>query len=471
MDKKSLLNYISKIFNTTLLPNLMNFIRIPNTSTEFDPNWKANKLLHKASQSIITYAKTLNIKGAEITLLEDEGFTPFTLINIPSTKQNDDSSILFYGHVDKQPEGIGWDKGKSATTPIIENGRLYGRGSADDGYASFSILTAIKCCQDFGCSLPRIICIFESNEESTDEDLQHYFVKLMPFFGNISLFCCVDLGCLDYERMWVVNCIRGFVELDVIINTLGSNADSRFCKGVLPDNFMIFRKLMDLIRNEKGEILIPELVLNEDKIPTERKKELEEASKFLGDDFIKILPLYKNTKPMESKIYKLLFNNIWKVSMILKGIDGIPDNKYEGSFLSKGLIARVQLRLPPLINVNLAMEAIKKKLTQNTPFGSSVELKIYGNPDGGWNGKNFCKRTSNIFSYASEVGFGNPFSYKFGGGSVPFISYFEKNYPNTEIANIGIVGYECNEHGPNESLNIEACKKFIAAIAILLSEF
>ena len=471
MDKKSLLNYISKSFNTTLLPNLMNFIRIPNTSTEFDPNWKTNKLLHKASKSVITYAKTLDIKGAEITLLEDEGYTPFILINIPSTKQNDDNSILFYGHVDKQPEGTGWDEGKSATKPVIENGRLYGRGSADDGYASFSILTAIKCCQDFGCCLPRIICIFESNEESTDEDLKHYFNKLMPYFGNISLFCCVDLGCLDYDRMWFVNCIRGVAELDVTIKTLESNIDSRFTKGVLPDNFMIFRKLMDLIRNEKGEILIPELILSEDKIPTERKKELEEASKFLSDDFIKTLPLYKNTQPMQTNIYKLLMNNIWKVSMIIKGIDGIPDKKYEGSVLSKGLTARVQLRLPPLINGNLAMEAIKKKLTQNTPFGSLVEVKTYGDPNEGWNGKNFSKRTSNIFSYASKIGFGNTFSYKFGGGSVPFISYFEKKYPNTEIANMGIVGYECNEHGPNESLNIQACKNFIASLAILLSEF
>ena len=165
MDKNSLFKYVNKSFNSYILPNLMNFVRIPNTSTEFDPDWKENGLLLKACNSVINYAKSLNIKGAEITLLQDEGYTPFILIDIPSTRQNDTRSILLYGHVDKQPEGVGWDKDKSATKPVIENGRLYGRGTADDGYASFSVLTAIKCCQDHDCLLPRIICIFESNEE------------------------------------------------------------------------------------------------------------------------------------------------------------------------------------------------------------------------------------------------------------------------------------------------------------------
>jgi hypothetical protein len=135
MDKNSLFKYVNKSFNSYLLPNLMNFVRIPNTSTEFDPDWKQNGLLLKACNSVINYAKSLNIKGAEITLLQDEGYTPFILIDIPSTRQKDTRSILLYGHVDKQPEGVGWDKDKSATKPVIENGRLYGRGTADDGYA------------------------------------------------------------------------------------------------------------------------------------------------------------------------------------------------------------------------------------------------------------------------------------------------------------------------------------------------
>ena len=472
MDPKSIHKNISKYFDSHVLPNFMNFIRIPNSSPEYDPLWDKNDLLLKASKNIINFAKSLNLKNTEITLLKDEGHTPFILIETLSSEENDLKTILFYGHFDKQLDCEGWDKGKSSTNPIIENGRLYGRGTIDDGYALFSILTSIKFCQEFECLNSRIICIFEGSEESSSDDLHYYFNKLMPFFGNnISLFCCVDLSCLDYNKMWIVNCIRGVMDFDVKITTLNEDFDSTYSKGVIPDNFMIFRKLCDLIRNENGDFLIDELILSEDKIPKDRKKELEEASKELGEDFFKKIPLYEKTKPMDENIYKLLLNNIWKVSMIIKGIDGIPDKKEEGNFMLKSLSARIQMRIPPLLSGEKAFEAIKKKFTENTPFNSKVEVNLIGNVDEGWNDEKFSERSKNIFNYASKVGFGNNAGFKFDGGSVPFIEYFGKKYPNSQIANLGIRGLECNEHGPNESVDLEACKKFIVSCVILISEF
>ena len=173
---------------------------------------------------------------------------------------------------------------------------------------------------------------------------------------------------------------------------------------------------------------------------------------------------------MKDNIYNLLLNNIWKVSMIIKGIDGIPDKKYEGNILSKGLKARIQMRIPPLLNGKKAFEAIKKKFTENTPFNTKVEVEIFGIDDG-WNDINFSQRSKNVFNYVSKIGFGNDVGFKFDGGSVPFIQYFQSKYPKSQIANLGIRGYECNEHGPNESVDLDACKKFIASLVILISEY
>ena len=55
---------------------------------------------------------------------------------------------MFYGHFDKQPHMSGWDEGLSATNPVIKNGKLYGRGGADDGYSIFVFMAAIKIIQD-----------------------------------------------------------------------------------------------------------------------------------------------------------------------------------------------------------------------------------------------------------------------------------------------------------------------------------
>ena len=103
MEPKTLHETISKIFNTTTLPNLMNFIRIPNTSPEFDPEWDKNNLLLKASKLIITFIKTLQLKNTEITLLKDENHTPFILTETKSSKEKEKNTILFYAHIDKQP--------------------------------------------------------------------------------------------------------------------------------------------------------------------------------------------------------------------------------------------------------------------------------------------------------------------------------------------------------------------------------
>ncbi len=156
MDKKSFEKYIEKIFSFNTLPYLMDFIRIPNLSPDFDYNWNINGLLDKAANFIMSYIQSLEIKNAKINLIKDKGYTPLIFIDIDSSRQNDSRTILFYAHFDKQPHGIGWDENKGPTKPIIENNHLYGRDTPYDGYAIFSILTSIKACQDFNCPLPRI---------------------------------------------------------------------------------------------------------------------------------------------------------------------------------------------------------------------------------------------------------------------------------------------------------------------------
>ena len=75
-------------------------------------------------------------------------------------------TVLCYAHMDKQPWGEGWDEDKKPTEPVIQNGKLYGRGGADDGYGTYSALCAIKACQDNGLPHPRVYIFVEGAEES-----------------------------------------------------------------------------------------------------------------------------------------------------------------------------------------------------------------------------------------------------------------------------------------------------------------
>ena len=127
------------------------------------------------------------------------------------------------------------------------------------------------------------------------------------------------------------------------------------------------------------------------------------------------------------------------------------------------------MRLPPGINENESMNALKKTINDNIYFGAQVSIgKIDYNQ--GWYLNNLSEKTQKILNKGSLEFFGNEIIYKGDGRSIPFITYFQTKYPNTDIICTGILGADSFEHGPNENLNIEACKKMILVLCYFLSE-
>ena len=470
MDTNSLKKYIEKQFTLNVLPNLMNFIRIPNLSPLFDPNWNKNGLLLKAANLIVSYAKSLNIKNAEINLLQDSPYTPLIFIDIPASRQNDERTILFYAHYDKQPYGTGWDEDKSPTNPVIIDGHLYGRGSADDGYASFSILTAIKTCQEYNCPMPRICCIFEGAEESRDVDLKYYFNKLMPVLGqNIIAFIPLDAGCSDYNRLWMTNSLRGYFDFDVNIETL--QQESHYgpeASGIIAENLFLVRKLYDgIIDSTNGEFKLEEFKV--DQIPAIIEEQMQKEIEVVGEDYIKNIPLYDGVSPLKNDVRELMINNRWKPTCNILGMDNCPKMEDRGFGVNPSIKVHFSMRVPPLINKDKAIDALKIALTSNTFFGAKVSLGYYEFGEGTVLA-NMTNRTKNVLNKASLEFFGNEMIFNGGGGSIPFITYFKSFYPNTDIICTGVLGSDSHEHGPNENLNIEACKKMICVLCYFLSE-
>ena len=470
MDTNSLKKYIEKQFTLNVLPNLMNFIRIPNLSPLFDPNWNKNGLLLKAANLIVSYAKSLNIKNAEINLLQDSPYTPLIFIDIPASRQNDERTVLFYAHYDKQPYGTGWDEDKSPTNPVIIDGHLYGRGSADDGYASFSILTAIKTCQEYNCPMPRICCIFEGAEESRDVDLKYYFNKLMPVLGqNIIAFIPLDAGCSDYNRLWMTNSLRGYFDFDVNIETL--QQESHYgpeASGIIAENLFLVRKLYDgIIDSTNGEFKLEEFKV--DQIPSIIEEQMQKEIEVVGEDYIKNIPLYDGVSPLKNDVRELMINNRWKPTCNILGMDNCPKMEDRGFGVNPSIKVHFSMRVPPLINKDKAIDALKIALTSNTFFGAKVSLGYYEFGEGTVLA-NMTNRTKNVLNKASLEFFGNEMIFNGGGGSIPFITYFKSFYPNTDIICTGVLGADSHEHGPNENLNIEACKKMICVLCYFLSE-
>src|SRR5688500_20374252 len=104
-----------------------------------------------ATELVHRWCASRPVEGMRVDVLEVEGRTPVVLCEIPATDPGlADDTVLLYGHLDKQPEMTGWTDGLGPWIPAIKDGRLYGRGGADDGYAMFAALAAILALQAQG---------------------------------------------------------------------------------------------------------------------------------------------------------------------------------------------------------------------------------------------------------------------------------------------------------------------------------
>ena len=468
MDKKSFEKYIEKFFTANTLPYLMDFVRVPNLSPAYDYQWNTNGKLIKAANLVISFAKSLQLRDANINLLQDKGRTPLIYIEIPATRQNDNRTVLMYAHFDKQPYGNGWDT--KPTDPVIKDDHLYGRGSADDGYALFSILTAVKACQDHNCPLPRICIIYEGCEESDDADLTHYFDKLTPSLGkNVIAFIPLDSGCSDYKRLWITNSLRGVMGFYLNIQTL--NTDCNYgpeASGRVAEQLFILRKVLEGIMDlSTGDVIVEECHVKE--IPPDIEKEIDKQVEIVKDTFFDEIPLAPGVKPLKEDCKEAIINNTWQPTCVVLGMDNCPQLADNGFGVYKSLKVKVSMRLPPLIIPENVIAAVKKAVEANIYFGAKVTVE---NPSvaEGWVLTGLTEKCKKILNKASLEYFGNEMVFRGVGGSIPFINHFASVYPNADIICTGILGADSHEHGPNENLNITACKKVILCLCYFLSE-
>src|SRR2546423_3589282 len=131
-----------------------------------------------------------------IEVLEPKDRTPLIFMEIPGSGKD---TVLLYGHLDKQPEFEGWQKGLGPWEPVLRGDRLYGRGGADDGYAAFASVTALAALDRRSAARPRCVVLIEASEESGSPDLPYYVDALAARIGSPTLVVCLDSGCGNYD--------------------------------------------------------------------------------------------------------------------------------------------------------------------------------------------------------------------------------------------------------------------------------
>ncbi len=460
--------FVSGVWDSTIVPTLVEYIKIPNKSPGFDADWRAHGHMDKAVDLIEGWCKARPIEGLQVKVVRQGERTPLIYMEIPAFRCESKQTVLLYGHLDKQPEMVGWSEGLGPWKPVLRGEKLYGRGGADDGYSAFASLTAIEALQKQGVPHARCVVLIEACEESGSGDLPYYVDHLKKQIGSPSLIVCLDSGCGNYDQMWLTTSLRGLVIGVLSVEVLDEGVHSGDASGIVASSFRVARSLISRVEDEKTGAIVPKDF--HAKIPKERRTQAKAAAKVLGKDVYAKFPFVKGMVPVEKNTEELVLNRTWRPALAVTGAEGLPAVKDGGNVLRPRTALKLSLRLPPTLPADKAQAKFKKLMEKNPPYGAKVTLDTKDHAGSGWNAPKLDSWLEESVADASKTFYGKPAVYMGEGGSIPFMGMLGEKFPKAQFLITGVLGPASNAHGPNEFLHIGYAKRLTCCVAQVIAD-
>lgn len=463
---ESALPHVAEVWASSIVESLSDYIRIPCVSRAYEPAWAELGHIDRALEHIAAWCRRRDVAGLTVERIDRDGLTPLLLMEVPAFGAgSQERTVLLYGHLDKQPEMEGWFEGFGPWDPRLVDGRLYGRGGGDDGYAAYATLAALEAAQRAGGSHHRAVIVIEASEESGSIDLPAHLEALATRIGAPELVICLDGGSLDYGRLWVTSSLRGLVGMTVRVDVLGEGVHSGEASGVVPSSFRVLRQLLDRIEDSAtGRVLVPECHAP---IPEGRVAEAAAVGAEFPDEAGGVWRFAGATRPMHDDPTEQLIARTWLPTVSYVGIDGLPPTGRAGNVLRPSTSIRLSFRLPPTCDSAAALAAIERTLLADPPSGAQVTISHTERADG-WNAREFAPWLTDALADASHAAWGAPARYYGEGGSIPFMGLLGEQFPEAQIVVTGVLGPGSNAHGPNEFVDLATAERVTGAMALVL---
>jgi acetylornithine deacetylase/succinyl-diaminopimelate desuccinylase-like protein len=479
-DAAELARHTAHRWDEDIVPALTDYIAIPAKSPLFDRDWQAHGLIDRVVRDAAAWVERRRVPGLRLEVIRLEGRTPVIFFEVPSTRPGGDApgapTICLYGHLDKQPEFNGWRRDLGPWTPKLEDGRLYGRGGADDGYALYAAIAAIEAVDAQGLPRPRCVGLIETSEESGSPDLPPYLDVLRERLGQVSLVVCLDSGAGNYDQLWLTTSLRGNVTGVLKVEVLTEGVHSGDSSGVVPSSFRILRQVLDRLEDSRTGRLLPESF--HCAVPADRLEQARATAAILGEEVWRRFPWACGadgaaTLPMTSDPVEALVNRTWAPTLSVTGVDGMPDLANAGNVLRPYTAFKLSLRLPPLIDGRQAAQTLKQLLEDNAPYNARVTFE----PDGrvgaqgatGWNAPSLAPWLASALDEASLAHWGARCGYIGQGGTIPLMSMLQQGFPAAQMMVCGVLGPKSNAHGPNEFLHLDYARRLTASVAQVMA--
>ncbi len=462
MDTTKARHFVESTWTNSIVPALKEYLTIPNQSPAYDVNWNTNGYMDQAVELITNWIRAQEVPGLTLDVVRLEGRTPLIFIEIPGDST---ATVLLYGHLDKQPPMDGWNEGLGPCNPVIRDGRLYGRGGADDGYAAFASLTAIKALKLQGVPCARCVVVIEACEESGSGDLPYYIDALKDGIGTPSLVICLDSGCGNYDQLWITSSLRGLATGTLSVSTLTEGVHSGAASGIVPSTFRILRQLLSRLEDEKTGDILPRELYGE--IPDERLRQVAATAQILGATVYSEYPFQAGTVPVAREGSEALLNRTWRPQLEITGAAGLPPLDKAGNVLRPVTAAKVSLRLPPTTDAKAATGLLKQLFEKDPPYGAKVMFESEQCASD-WNAPALEPWLEQSLKQASLEFFGREACYMGEGGTIPFMAMLGEKFPRAQFMITGVLGPHSNAHGPNEFLDLATGTRLTCCVARVL---
>ncbi|MDA8455001.1 M20 family metallopeptidase [Acidovorax sp. GBBC 3334] len=464
------LDHVSRQWDGDIVRQLTDYIAIPAKSPGFAPDWEQLGLLDTVLRNAAAWVEAQRVEGLRLEVIRQPGRTPVLFFEVEATRPRSDQTVLMYGHLDKQPEFDGWRKDLGPWTPKYEDGKLYGRGGADDGYAVYASIAAVQEIKRQGVPHPRIVGLIETCEESGSRDLLPYIDLLRPRLGNVELVICLDSGAGNYDQLWLTTSLRGMVSGTLKVQILTEGVHSGDASGLVPSSFRIMRQVLDRLEDSASGRLLPASFHCE--VPPDRLAQARATAAILGDEVMRRFPWAHYdcggstafALPTTDDPVQALINRTWTPTLSVTGAEGLPALQDAGNVLRPYTAFKLSLRLPPVVDAAESVQTLKALLEDNAPYQARVTFEP-GSAASGWNAPAITPWFETALNAASQAHFGAPCGYIGQGGTIPLMNMLSQGFPTAQMMVCGVLGPKSNAHGPNEFLHVPYAKKLTAAVA------
>jgi len=435
------------------LSDLGSLVRIPSIAW---PAFDQSALVKSADAVAALLEGTGVFDAVEVKRAAIPGTDEFGQPAVLATRaaRNGRPTVLLYAHHDVQPPGDEalWDS--PPFEPTVRDGRLYGRGAADDKAGIMAHVGAIRAVSEvLGDDLDLGLAVFIEGEEEYGSRSFGQFLADNAEVLRSDVIVVADSGNWDERTPGLTVSLRGNARFTLTVRTLEHASHSGMMGGAIPDAMLATVKLLATLWDDDGAVAVEGLAVRDTETPDYDEATLRAESGLLEG----VSPIGRDS----------ILSRIWnKPSITITGWDATPVEAASNT-LSPQTSVVISARVAPGQDAQEAFAAVEAHLRANAPFGAQLEFTDVDCGD------SFLVDTSGWAVEEARASFADGYgvdSVDVGiGGSIPFISDLVREFPEAQILVTGVEDPHARAHSPNESLHLETFRNALVSEALLLA--